>query len=165
MRKTLRLMGLISLVMVFMSSCEKDEDSPEDTPKTTTEYLTAGYWNVTAMTISPGINFGGIEITDFYAQQDECTKDDLTKFNSDGTITDDEGATKCDPNDPQITNDGTWVLSDDNSSLTMSYPGEDALTMNIIQLDGSVFKGNYIIVEDFGTGFETYTFTVTLSLQ
>ena len=128
--------------MIFMSSCSKDEDSPEEVAKTTTEYLTAGNWKTTAMTISPGLNFGGVEITDFYAQFEACEKDDLTKFNTDGTITDDEGATKCDPNDPQTTNDGTWVLSADNSSVTIGYPDEDPITMNIVQLDGSVFKGN-----------------------
>ncbi len=165
MRKTLRLMGLISLVVIFMSSCSKDDDNPTESTKTVNEYLTAGNWKVTALTIDPGVNINGVVLTDFFAQMPSCTKDDLTKFNSNGTITDDEGATKCDPNDPQTTNDGTWVLSADNTSVTMSYPGEDPTTVVISQLDGSVFKGTYTLVENFGSGLLSYTFTVTMTLQ
>lgn len=165
MKKTLTLLGLISLVAIFVSSCSKDDDNPADNPKTATEYLTAGNWKMTALTVNPGINFGGGTITNFYAQMPACTTDDLTKFNSDGTITDDEGATKCDPGDPQSTTEGTWVLSEDNSTLTMDYPEEDPTVLTIVELNGSSLKGTYTIIEDFGAGPEAYTFAVTLSLQ
>ncbi|MCD4697542.1 MAG: lipocalin family protein [Bacteroidales bacterium] len=166
MNKQLKLLGIFSIMaMIFLTSCSKDDDTPEEQTKTTKDYLTAGYWKTTAMTIDPGINVGGTVITDFYAQVPACSKDNISKFNTDGTITDDEGATKCDVNDPQTTNDGTWLLSADNSSVTIDYPDEDPTTLNIIQLDVSTFKGSYTLTEDLGSGLLTYTITMTMALQ
>ena len=54
---------------------------------------------------------------------DDCTKDDCTKLNSDKTVTFDEGATKCDPNDPQSST-GTWSVSADGKTLTVTVDGE-----------------------------------------
>jgi len=152
---------LLFVTLLTFTACKKDEDSP----KTAKDYLTAGFWKMTAGTIDPGIDFGGTVITDFYAFLDACEKDDLTRFNADGTITDDEGATKCDPDDPQTTTDGSWVLSADNKTVTMSYPGEDPTSMTIGTLNESTFVGTYTIVEDFGGGPVSYTFTITLKLQ
>ncbi|MCF8367689.1 MAG: lipocalin family protein [Bacteroidales bacterium] len=166
MNTKIKLLGLLSFAVILLSSCSKSDDEPAgDTPKTTTEKLTSGNWKVTAMTIDPGINFFGTIYTDFYAQMEACEKDDLIKFNSNGTITDDEGATKCDANDPQATTEGTWVLSADNSQLTIDYPDEDPITMTIITLNATTFKGSYTIMEDFGEGIQTYTLTTTMSLQ
>ncbi len=157
---------LFSVVFIF-SACSKedDDDNNGSTSKTNSEYLTSGYWKISAMTIDPGVNFGGTVITDFYAQIPACTKDDLIKFNADGTITDDEGTTKCNPNDPQTTNDGTWVMSQDNQSFTVNYPDEDPITFSIIDLNDNTFKGSYTAVEDFGSGPLTYTYTVTMTRQ
>ena len=153
---------LTAMVFVFIS-CTKD-DNDDDNPsnsKTNTEYLTAGYWKVTAMTVNPGI-FG---ITDFYAQMPPCTQDDLIRFNANGTITDDEGATKCDQGDPQTVNEGTWVMSQDNQSFTIDYPDEDPITFNIVTINDNTFSGTYTSVEDFGVGPITYTYTVTMTRQ
>ena len=152
---------LVAVVAVSISSCKKSDDT---TPaKTVGEYLTAGYWKTTAQTIDPGINVNGTVVTDFWQQTPACSKDDLRKFNSDGKITDDEGATKCDPNDPQTTNDGTWVLSSDSKSITISYPNETPTTVEIITIDDSQFKGSYTLLEDFGSGLLTYKFTITMT--
>ncbi len=78
----------------------------------------------------------------------------------------DEGPTKCDPNDPQTYNDGTWVLSADNKSLTIDYPDEDPISLTIGTLNATTFSGTYTIVEDFvGTGPLTYALTITMTLQ
>ena len=53
---------------------------------------------------------------------DDCTKDDCTTFKSDKSLVVDEGATKCDPTDPQ-TSTGTWSLSADGKTLTLSQAG------------------------------------------
>ncbi len=162
MKKHILNAGLILLVMsVVLSACKKDDEDDSPDNKTNTEHLTSGYWKITAMTIDPGVNIFGTTVTDIYSQFPACTKDDLIKFNADGTITDDEGATKCDVNDPQTTNDGTWVMSQDNKSFTVSYPDEDPFTMTIIEISDSVMKGSYTAVEDWGSGELTYTYTVT----
>lgn len=156
---------LLGLTVVF-SACKKNEDDDNDTPsKTNKEYLTAGFWKTTGMTIDPGVNVFGTVITDIFEQWEDCEKDDLIKFNSDGSITDDEGATKCDTNDPQTQNDGTWVMSSDNKSVTIDYPDEDPITVDITSINDQTFKGSYTAVEDFGSGPITYTYTVTMKRQ
>ena len=167
MKNYLKTFGLLSLVLIIgLSACKKDESTPA-TPasKTPTEYLTAGFWKTTAMTIDPGINFNGTVITDFYAQMPACSKDDITRFNTNGTITDDEGATKCDANDPQTTNDGTWVMSADNASVTINYPDEDPITFVFSTLNETTLSGTYTVVADLGAGPLTYAYTVTMTLQ
>lgn len=163
MKKHILHAGLILVAMAFVfTSCKKDDDDdPSTNSKTNEEYLTSGYWKITAMTIDPGVSIGGTTITDIFSQFPPCAKDDLIKFNSNGTITDDEGATKCDINDPQTTNDGTWVLSQDKKSVTVDYPDEDAFTMTFIEISDTKMKGSYTAVEDWGSGPLTYTYTVT----
>jgi len=166
MKTPIKFLGIISLVTLFLfASCSKEDEDDTPPAKTTTELLTAGFWKTTAMTIDPGVNINGTIITDFYAQLFDCTKDDLKRFDSDGKITDDEGATKCDPNDPQTTNDGTWVLSADKKSISIKYPGEDAFSFEISTLDENTLSGVFTIVEDFGSGPLNYAITQTMKLQ
>jgi hypothetical protein len=166
MKSYLKVLGIFLFgLLVVLASCNKDDDNNTPPPKTAQEYLTAGFWKTTAMTIDPGINLGGTVITNFFAQVPDCTKDDLVRFNTNGTITDDEGPTKCDPNDPQTVNEGTWVLSADSKTLTISYPGDDPRSFEILELNNTTFKGKYTFVADFGSGILSYAVTVTMALQ
>ena len=152
-------LGLISLMMLLvMASCKKDDPAPV---KTTKDYLTAHNWKMTAQVIDPGVNINGTIITDIFVFVPDCTKDDLTKFESNGSITDDEGATKCDPTDPQTTTDGKWVLSSDKKTMTITYPNEDPTSIEILTINDTTFKGKFTTVEDFGSGLITYVITVT----
>ena len=163
MKKSFKYLSVLLIVFSFVaSSCNKDDDSDNQPTKSTKEYLTAGNWKTTAMTISPGISFGGVTITDFFAQTPACSKDDLILFNSNGTITDDEGPTKCDPNDPQTTTEGSWSLNSDNTILTISYPGEDAISLTITGISDTNLTGTYTMIEDFGGGLVTYTITISM---
>ena len=164
MKKSIKYLSLLLILFSLIAiSCSKDDDDPANqSAKTTKEYLTAGNWKTTAMTISPGISFGGVTITDFFAQFPACTKDDLVLFNSNGTITDDEGPTKCDPNDPQTTTEGSWSLNSDNTILTITYPGEPAMSLTISTINDTTLTGTYTLVEDLGNGLLTYTISVTM---
>ena len=57
-----------------------------------------------------------------------------------GTVTIDEGDTKCDSGDPQ-TSSGTWELLSNNTKLKAIDPvtGTDA-TFSVIQLDNNALK-------------------------
>jgi len=162
MKNYLKIFGFMTLALVItLVSCKKDED---DQPSTQ-DYLTAGNWKTTAMTIDPAVEIGGTEFTDFYAMMPACTKDDLVRFNTDGTITEDEGETKCEPDDPQTTTDGTWELSADNTTLTLTYPDEDPIIMTINSINNTDFNATYTMTEDFGSGTEDYAVTVNMMLQ
>lgn len=162
MKKHLHIFGILALAMVFsISACNKDDDENNDA-KTNADYLTSGTWRITAMNIDPPLDMGGgIIIDDFFNFMDNCTKDDLVTFNTNGTITDDEGPTKCDPDDPQTTNDGTWTLTE-NTKLTIMYPDEDDVEINITEINDTTLKGTMTITEDFGAGPIPMTIKVTM---
>ena len=163
MKNYLKIISLFVIVFaIALTSCKKEEI----TTKTPTEYLTAGNWKVTGMTINPGIEVLGVVVTNIYALGvQDCTKDDLITFNTDGKLTEDEGPTKCDPDDPQTTNDGTWTLSDDGKTLTILYPGDDPEIATITTLNGTNLIITSTLIEDFGLGTNTYTATITMTLQ
>lgn len=81
---------------------------------------------------------------------DNCTKDDCTKLNSDKTVSFDEGATKCDPSDPQ-TSTGTWSVSADGKTLTLAIDGQ-SLGGTIVELSASKMVVEY---EFFGIKFRS----------
>jgi hypothetical protein len=77
-----------------------------------------------------------------------CQQDNLFIFNVDNTITTDEGATKCDPGDPQSRNAGRWMLLSGNM-LFMENPTNTLLTARngkILQLDNSTMNLQYASV-------------------
>ena len=83
---------------------------------------------------------------------DACDRDDCTNFNSDGTLTFDEGATKCDPADPQTTT-GSWVLSNDGNTLTIT----DNTTMLTIASTVVELTDNRMVLEIEILGFKNRT--------
>jgi len=144
--KKLKLYLMVVLFGLSIFSCKKDETTPK-------ENLT-GKWMMTAMTISPEL-YG---ITDLFSTTDACGKDDLTIFNADGTITSDEGLIKCNAADPQTTTGGTWTLSADGKTLTMTETGQTPQVITIITLSSTSFEGTMTVV----LNGVTYTYTVTL---
>ncbi len=152
---------LLISIMITFSSCRKEDKGPQD-------YLTEGEWKVTDVELNPGITVSGITITHvFDFMGDECSKDNLFKFNEDGTITEDEGATKCDPSDPQTTTEGTWTLSEDGSSISAVFWGLDTGSADIIILNETTFEFSTTALPDFvaGLGIENQKVKVTMTKQ
>lgn len=153
-RFTLSVLTLATAASSFVfTSCKKDDEDPK--PKTRTELLTAKSWRVTAATASVGAT-----TQDLYASTPACSKDDFTKFNANKTTTFDEGATRCDPSDPQ-TSAGAWDLTSGDTKLliqetTSSTSGE---LYEIVELSESTLK---IKQSDTANGV-TYTINVTFT--
>jgi hypothetical protein len=141
-----KILLIVSLFTLIVSSCKKDDD-PSNTDK-----LTGKAWKITALKVDPAINSGGTMITDLYAQTADCDKNNTLTFNVDKTYIEDEGATKCNPLDPQTTS-GTWAFNSDETVLTQD--NTDSYT--ILQNDGNVLKLSFTEV-DAGI---TYTYTAT----
>lgn len=155
--KTLKTIILIAISGSFLmvSSCKKDDDDPVNKKA----ILTANSWKLSGMTIDPAIDFFGIQISDIYnGFMDDCAKDDLMIFNEDGSYTGDEGATKCDPDDPQITEEGTWVFNADETQL-ITTDADTSYTFTIVTLSSSKLKMTSTEEED-GT---VYTYTVEMT--
>jgi hypothetical protein len=125
------LFATLILSSLFIG-CSKDDTDDVKQP-TKTELLTAHYWQVTALTIDPPLSIGGTQISDFYAQLDNCTKDNLEKYNTNNTVTYDEGPTKCDPADPQ-TQTSPWSFNSDETILTIDGESYKVLTLTSTQL-------------------------------
>ena len=148
MRKSpLYLFLLVALTFAF-GACKKDDNN-----KSNREQLIEKNWRMTAVTTDPPINFGGIQFSDLYAQFQDCDKDDLLIFKTNGTVNYDEGATKCDPTDPQTTT-GVWVLNTDETVVTV-----DGESWTILEISDNRLKVKYT-TDFFGNGVNS-TITAT----
>ena len=108
---------------------------------------------MSAGTISPGIPDGeGNIITDLYAGNDACDNDDETIFKADGTGSQNEGATKCDPDGEQEL--GTFAWSFNATETEIRAFGD---TLGLSELSETNMVVTTILIED-GT---SYTVTST----
>ncbi len=104
----------ILLAGMTISGCSK-KDSKDPSRS---ELLASGSWKFS----NAGIDANGDGVIDSPLPDGtigECSQDDTFVFNTNGTGTADEGATKCDPADPQTVNFG-WTLSNNDQNLTLT---------------------------------------------
>jgi hypothetical protein len=123
----------LSIILFALYSCKKDDNKPASK----SGYLTSGSWIVTAA-VTDDDGDGTFE-TDEYADFEPCYKDNLWTFNTNGSVVMDEGATKCDPSDSQVTT-SQWQMVNNESGLIV---GSDSYS--ILQLDANqvVLKLDY----------------------
>ena len=124
------------IAVLSFASCKKD--------KTTTDLLTDGScWKQTK---SEYYN----STTSAWENEliDACSADDCTDFTSDNKLAFDEGATKCDPADPQ-TSTGTWALAADDKTLTITQGGL-GFSGTIIEISDSKLVWEYDFLGDKG---------------
>lgn len=86
-------------------------------PTFTAMITNANGWKLTAHT-----NNG----QDIYNNNLECDNANIYKYKADGTAIEDEGALKCNPNDPQTRATGTWNFAENETKLTLSILGGTA---------------------------------------
>lgn len=147
----------LTVMTIAFTSCQKDKENKPDNAG----LLTEKNWKLSAFTIDPAIDwFGnGTLVTNIYAQLPACAKDDLTIFNKNGVVNFDEGASKCDPNDPQTTT-GTWAFNTDKTIISVTTDGSTQ-SWKVLELKGDRMMIEYQEVED---GI-TYTLTGTFAKQ
>ena len=116
------LLLLFAAASIGMTACKKDEKSNED------KLTASSCWKQTkSETFDPATSIWTADAID------DCDKDDCATFKADKTVTFDEGATKCDPADEQTIN-GTWSLSADGKTLTITEPSTGAVPFTVIEL-------------------------------
>lgn len=157
------LIAAFALTVAF-SACKDDKDdaTPAASGQTGSAALTGKDWRMTAntMTISgTGTPLDGT--TDNYAEMEACEKDNLTRFNDDKTMVEKEGATKCDPGDPDTVSQGTWELMNNNTKLkiTPSAAGSDPQIYDIITLNETTLSGSMTSSSNGATMVLKVTFT------
>ena len=112
MKNALKTAASLLLVCAFaVIGCKKDDPSPA-------ELLTAGTcWKITLLEGFDTANNLWVAVP-----IEDCDADNCFTFKTDQTFTVEEGAVKCDPDNPQ-TATGTWSLSDDGKKLSLSDSG------------------------------------------
>src|SRR5215212_4945393 len=110
-----KLFAIVILSAILFFSCKKkDSDSP-GTNKTT--LITQGSWQFNSIGTDADKN-RTIE-QDLGSFVSACVKDNTVMFSSSGSGTANEGASKCDPADPQ-TIPFTWVFASNETAISIS---------------------------------------------
>ncbi len=117
MRKTIVLNVLVFAVALSFNSCKDDEPT-----LSVKEYITSNNWKAKSITINPAYDWyhTGTAITDLMADWDDCIKDDLTIFETNGNLCMGSGAIKCEEDENEKVCSETYTLSEDGKTLTRS---------------------------------------------
>lgn len=103
------------LMVSGLSSCQKSND---DEPKTKTALLSSSLWKIASI----GVDLDKNNTVDLPYPLENCEKDNTLEFKTDGTGITYEGATKCDPDDPDTEN-FTWSFKNNETILSIAIPG------------------------------------------
>jgi hypothetical protein len=146
MKKLLILCGGIAL----FSACKKDEKDN----KSASENLTAGKWMIesgTLRTQGPGVD----STENLFDGADACDMD--WAYTGDFKYTISEGATKCDPTNPDVSDQGVWTLINNNSKLVIASTTDGYVdTADVTVLNGSTLQiSSKEVDEDY-----TYTYSI-----
>jgi len=131
--------ALVILSVAVIVGCKKD-DNNNNGGTSKTQLLTTGSWKLTSDYIDPAVDVNGDGVADHevFSFYDACDKDDMIIFKSDGTVTFDEGASKCDPTDPQSEN-STWKFASNETQLVVG-DASSGETVTLVELSATVLK-------------------------
>ncbi len=121
-----RQLSFLFIILLLFSSCEENSDTYYK--KKNSELLTNKNWVITGHSIKENNSYDKDRFDDY----DACNRDDTFRFFKNGTYELNEGRTKCNSNDPQVFQQGTWKVGYNNLEITKM---------------GSSTTSNYLIVE------------------
>ncbi len=116
--KNIKLASLF--LMIFLAACSKKDEINANNSKTAMELITNGKWYAAAFTSSVPIdwNGNGVLITNLFATMEACAKDDYVVFKPNLEILFNQGATKCNRNDPQEET-GNWKFQNTDKEVVI----------------------------------------------
>ncbi|HKK40267.1 MAG TPA: lipocalin family protein [Cryomorphaceae bacterium] len=150
---------VLFLGVLSFSSCNDDDDDEDPTPPTRTEMLTAKNWMVEGWNIEPAIDIdnNGTQENNLIPFIEACNLDDFFDFNTDGSYTIEEGASKCDPNDPTIVESGDWLWNSDNTRLIFEASGGTTTEAEVISISKTEMVVEFTSVQQGVTYTQTQT--------
>lgn len=123
--------------------------------------ITVAPWKLTSQKVNPGVDTdadGQLE-TDLTGTWG-CELDDLHTFQSNGVYEIDAGATKCDPNSPQIYYTSIWSFINNETKLIKPWgPQMPADTLEVVSISNSTLVLRDEDKRDNITYIHTYTFS------
>lgn len=107
---------LASIVMITVMAFTYNKVS------TPNEAFTDKYWKLETITVSPAVDLDmdGKPDTDMRILLEDCQKDDAEMYKSNNKLMKDEGSEKCDDEDPQQSEVGTWKYDASTKTLTIN---------------------------------------------
>jgi hypothetical protein len=132
----MKKLSFLLLAAVALGGCKKNDSTSPSPTASRTDMLTAKNWRISAQTYSVAINNGTPTVSDEYANETACERDNFIKFNTNKSLIADEGATKCSSSDPQ-TQSGTWDLTTNDTKLTLADPSQGGVPIPFDIIDFS----------------------------
>ena len=120
MKKMIRIACIVSISMIFLASCKKDD-------KSRMELITAGNWKLVSDQEKTGNGAWEENIQTYSA----CELDNYLKFSANNTFEYNEGPTRCSPLDDQSIT-APWAF--ENGETTVNIYGE---VLTVEELSGS----------------------------
>lgn len=120
MNKIFTSLAALSLGLLLAGCGSSGNSNPTPSVSPRTQLLAGTKWRITA--IIAASSFAGQTITrDAYASVGSCKRDDYLKFETNLTLTQDEGATRCSTSSPQ-SKQGTWSFNTAETEITTVDP-------------------------------------------
>lgn len=123
---------LASAALITFASCKKEETQILAPDNQT--FLTSGNWKMVAETTAG---------TDSFQNHEECETDNTFAFATNGKVTFDEGATKCDATAEQTTT-GSWAFSGTEKKKVILTETNFALEIDIMEINSTTMKWSYV---------------------
>ena len=124
-----------AIFILGLTACSKSEDgtpSPNIPQPTKKELLTAKAWKYAAWTVTPPIkDTAGVSVSDVLHYKPACEQDDIIIFYTNGNVSFDQGATQCDPTQPQSVLN-TWALLTNDTEISI---GGNKYRVDLISAD------------------------------
>ncbi len=117
--KKLLAIACISIMVMSIFSCSKSDESTITATPSKADMLLYKRWQKTAQNIRPAKLINGKEVTDLFAEENTCSRDNLFLFYEDKTYDCVEGFSRCNSTDPDLTAIGTWEIAEDETRLNM----------------------------------------------
>jgi len=109
---------VVTILLVNIFGC-KSKSEPEPPRSAKERQLSGNKWKLNAAETIPAIP--GINALNYL---EECYKDNIYTFLPGGTLSVDEGSSKCNVENPQVIT-GEWKLSHDEEQLDLKYADID----------------------------------------
>jgi hypothetical protein len=124
MRKFTLIICVLLATFLFITSCKKEEAAPSQHQQMVNA-ISAAKWKIVS---SEQVLPNGNQPKDI----DECRKDNIWEYKSDGSFALYVGNNLCSQNEKTLY--GTWSLSSDNKSITYTIDGLGSYTDEVVEI-------------------------------
>jgi len=138
MKTKSQIYTLLALLLFAFVGCKKDSASPSSN-SSKTSIITSKSWRVTNLKVS----LGSVVLLDQLQGMPACELDNVIKFATAGTYSVEEGATKCDPSDPNIVDNGTWKLESNETKFNL-----DGEQLDVVEISSNIIKLKTTVTEN-----------------